>query len=265
MLAKRIIPVVLARGQQAVKGRGFDSWRSVGQLRQAVRVYEMRGVDELILLDISATPSGKEPDFAFVRGYIGGKLLSQCKWGETPDWGCSMPVTVGGGVRTLDHFRQLLTNGADKVAINTAAIETPDLISAAANKFGAQAVVVSIDVKDGEVFVGCGKNPTSLDPVSWAKEVQSRGAGEILLNSVDRDGTLSGYDLDLVESVSGAVSIPVIACGGAGTYQHFKEALDAGAHAVAAGAIWSFTDSTPAEAADYLASQGIPVRRKVAA
>lgn len=250
MLARRIIPVVLARGQQAVKGKGFDSWRSVGQLRQAIRVYEMRQVDEVILLNISATPEGKEPDVAFVKEFAG-------------EFFC--PVTVGGGVTTTDHFRALLAAGADKVAINTAAIETPDLISAAANKFGAQAVVVSIDVKDGQVVTRCGCANTGLNPVEFAQRVENQGAGEILLNAVDRDGTLSGYDLDLVESVSDAVSIPVIACGGAGTYQHFKEALDVGAHAVAAGAIWSFTDSTPAEAADYLASQGIPVRRKVAA
>lgn len=250
MLASRIIPVVLARGQQAVKGKGFDSWRSVGQLRQAIRVYEMRQVDEVVLLDIAATPDGKEPNVPFVKDFAG-------------EFFC--PVTVGGGVRNLDHFRQLLAASADKVAINTAAIETPDLIDAAANKFGAQAVVVSIDVKGGRVIPHCGAGSPGPDPVSWAKEVESRGAGEILLNAIDRDGTLSGYDLDLVESVSGAVGIPVIACGGAGSYQHFKEALDAGAHAVAASALWHFTDSTPAEAADYLAAQGIPVRRKVAA
>jgi cyclase len=250
VLASRIIPVILAKGQQAVKGKAFDSWRSVGQLRQAIRVYEMRQVDEVVLLDISATPEGKEPNVAFVKEFAG-------------EFFC--PVAVGGGVRTVEHFRQLLAAGADKVVINTAAVDTPELISEAAHKFGRQAVVVSIDVRNGEVVAGCGKNPTGFDPPFYARCVERLGAGEILLNSVDRDGTLSGYDLDMVESVSGAVDIPVIACGGAGSYEDFRLAIRAGAHAVAAGALWHFTDSTPAAAAEYLHGQGIPVRRKIAA
>lgn len=250
MLARRIIPVVLARGQQAVKGRGFDSWRSVGQLRQAIRVYEMRQVDELILLDIAATPEGRGPDVAFVRDFAGE---------------CFMPVCVGGGVSTLAHFRDLLAAGADKVAINTAAVETPDLIGQAAQKFGRQAVVVSIDVARNAVLTLCGTHATGRDAVGWAREVEARGAGEILLNAVERDGTLDGYDLDLIARVSAAVSIPVVACGGAGTYRHLEEALDAGAHAVAASAMWCFTDQTPAGAAEYLANHGVPVRRRTAA
>ena len=245
MLACRIIPVVLSRGHEAVKGKGFDSWRSVGQVRQAIRVYQMRNVDELILLNIAATPQGKEPDFAFVQEFAGE---------------CFMPVTVGGGVRTLDHFRQLLKHGADKVAINTVACEHPAIIAAAAEKFGRQAVTVSIDVKDNEVFTRCGTQATGLHPVEWARECERLGAGEILLTSIDRDGTLAGYDTALVRSVSGAVSVPVVACGGAGTYQHLKEGLDAGAHAVAAGALWTFTDATPRGAARYLATQGYHTR-----
>lgn len=249
-LASRIIPVILARGQQAVKGRGFDSWRSVGQLRQAIRVYEMRQVDEVCLLDIAATPNCKEPDFAFVREFA-GEFFS--------------PVCVGGGVKTIEHFQGLLANGADKVAVCTAAVERPQLIDEAARKFGRQAVVVSIDVKDGSVATHCGRVNTGLDPGFFAKEMEDRGAGEILLNCVERDGTLQGYDLELIQDVASIVNIPVVACGGAGTYEHLKQALDAGAHAVAAGAMWSFTDQTPAGAADYLAAQGVPVRRKVAA
>lgn len=176
-----------------------------------------------------------------------------------------MPLTVGGGVRTLDHFRQLLAAGADKVAINTAAVETPDLIDAAANKFGAQAVVVSIDVSAGQVVTNCGKVPAGRDPIDWARIVDQRGAGEILLNSVERDGTLSGYDLELIQAVSEAVSIPVVACGGAGCYEHLREGLAAGAHAVAAAAMWHFTDQRPSEAAEYLHKLEIPVRRKTAA
>ena len=250
MLATRVIPVVLARDQQAVKGQGFDSWRSVGHLRQAIRVYEMRGVDELILLDIAATPDDREPDFAFVREFAG-------------EFFC--PVTVGGGVRTLEHFRQLLANGADKVAINTAAVETPELITQAAEKFGSQAVVVSIDVRLGMVWTQSGKRPSSHAPAAFARMVQDRGCGEILLNSVERDGTLNGYDLGLIQDVASSVRIPVVAVGGAGTYEHLRQAIAAGAHAVAAGAMWAFTDATPAGAAEYLALHGIPVRRKRAA
>jgi cyclase len=250
VLASRIIPVVLMRGHEAVKGKGFDSWRSVGQVRQAIRVYQMRNVDELILLNIAATPQGKEPDFAFVKEFAGE---------------CFMPVTVGGGVRTLDHFRLLLANGADKVAINTAACEDPAIIARAAEKFGRQAVTVAIDVKDGHVQTHCGTRRTDLRPVEWARECERLGAGELIVTSVERDGTLAGYDTALVRSVASVVSVPVVACGGAGTYEHLKEGLDAGAHAVAAGALWTFTDATPAGAAEYLHKAGVRVRRKLAA
>jgi imidazole glycerol-phosphate synthase subunit HisF len=249
-LATRIIPVILARGQQAVKGECFNSWRSVGQLRQAIRVYEMRQVDEICLLDIAATPANRGPDCAFVRDFAG-------------EFFC--PVTVGGGVSTTDHFKALLANGADKIAINTAAIENPDLITQAAHRFGSQAVVVSIDVREGQVFTHCGQKPTGLDVVAWAQAAEKRGAGEILLTDILAEGRLVGYELVVVRAVSAAVNIPVVACGGAGTYQHFVDALEAGAHAVAAGAIWSFTDSTPAEAAEYLSERGIPVRKRIAA
>ena len=241
MLARRIIPVILYRGTEIFKGEGFASSRRVGNLRQAVRVYQSRGVDELILLDISGNP----PDVSLIRDLAGE---------------CFMPVTVGGGVRTIDQFASLIANGADKVSINTAAVVKPDLITEAARKFGAQAVVVSIDVKDGTVHIENGQTNTGRDPVEFARECEARGAGEILLNSVTRDGTLTGYDLELVARVSGSVGVPVVACGGAGSYKHLKQALDAGAHAVAASAIWQFTDATPAGAAAYLSNVGIPTR-----
>lgn len=241
MLASRVIPVILYRCHEAFKGEGFASSRSVGSLRQAVRVYQARGVDELILLDIS----GNCPDIELVRD-----LASEC----------FMPVTCGGGVRTLEQFASLIANGSDKVSINTAALETPELITAASRKFGSQAVVVSIDVKDGRVAVKCGQSVTNRNPLDWALEVERLGAGEILLNTVDRDGTLEGYDLELIRTVTAAVNIPVIACGGAGSYQDLKDGLDVGAHAVAAGALWQFTDATPAGAAVYLSRHGIPTR-----
>lgn len=249
-LTRRIIPIVLARGQQAVKGKSFDSWRSVGQLRQAIRVYEMRAVDECILLDIGATPAGRGPNIDFVREFAG-------------EW--FSPVTVGGGITNLDHIRQLLANGADKVSINSAAVWQPSLIDDAAKRFGSQAITVSIDVKNGTVHSDCGKVDSGIDPGFFAREMQDRGAGEILLNAIERDGTLDGYDLDLISDVANCVSIPVIACGGAGTYEHLRQGLEAGAHAVAASAMFVFTDNTPAGAADYLAAHGIPVRRRVPA
>lgn len=246
MLARRIIPTILYRGTETFKGEGFNSWRRIGNLRQAVRVFQARGVDELVLLDIS----GKPPDLKLVRD-----LCSEC----------FMPVTVGGGIRTLDEIVALIANGADKVSLNTAAVTKPDLVTAASRKLGSQSVVVSLDVKDGTVWTESGTRNTGLSPVAVARESFERGAGEILLTAITRDGTLAGYDLDLIARVSAAVPIPVIASGGAGTYDHLKQALDAGAHAVAAGAMWSFTDATPSGAAEYLDRHGVPVRVRRAA
>lgn len=240
------MPVVLMRGHEVVRGDRYGDYRSRGALRQAVRVYERRSVDELVLLDVS----GNAPNVEHVKEFASELFC---------------PITAGGGVRTLEHFRALLQHGADKVTINTAAVETSELISEAAEKFGRQAVVVSIDVKDGYVQTHCGTRRTDLRPVEWARECERLGAGEIIVTSVDRDGTLAGYDTALVRSVSEAVSVPVVACGGAGTYEHLKEGLDAGAHAVAAGALWTFTEATPAGAAEYLHNAGVRVRRKLAA
>lgn len=206
----------------------------------------MRGVDELVVLDIAATREGRGPDFDLIQD-----LTDEC----------FMPVTVGGGVRTLNDIRQLLAVGADKVALNTIAVEAPTLISGAAERFGSQAVVVSIDIKAGEVSTRCGTEMTGLDPVAWAREVERLGAGEILLCSVERDGTMQGYDRDLIEKVSKAVRIPVIASGGCSGYADMAEVLaNTEAHAVAAGALFAFTDATPRGAADYLHAKGYAVR-----
>ena len=171
-----------------------------------------------------------------------------------------MPVTIGGGVKTLEDFRELLAAGADKVVLCTEALAIPMLVRQAARKFGSQAVVISIDAKDGRAWVRNGTYRSQYTPETWARMAASDGAGEILLQSVDRDGTMQGYDLDLIEAVSDAVSIPVIASGGCGTYEHMAEALDAGAHAVAAGAMFLFTDQTPQGAAQYLAERGYHTR-----
>lgn len=241
MLATRIIPSLLNKRGALVKGRGFNANRVIGHTLQAVRVYQSRDVDELIYLDIAANNG---PDFALIDQFAQE---------------CFMPLTIGGGVRNMEHFARLIKGGADKVSLNTAAVENPDLIRHAAEKFGRQAVVVSIDVKGSTVHTQNGTHDTGLDPVEFAEHVQSLGAGEILLNRIERDGTLQGYDLDLIGRVASKVSIPVIASGGAGSYDDLKAGLDCGAHAVAAGAMWSFTDSTPAHAANHLAQLGVPV------
>jgi imidazole glycerol-phosphate synthase subunit HisF len=251
MLKVRVMPTLLHKDVGLVKGVAFDSWRRVGTAMQSVKVYNLRQVDELVFLDIAATKSARGPDFAMVD-----ELADEC----------FMPLTVGGGIRSVDDVRGLLKVGADKIALNTAAVETPNLIGEIAGRFGAQCVVVSIDARklpDGSrrVCTHCGSRPTGLEPAAWAREAQRLGAGEILLTSVDRDGTLEGYDLELVRSVCEAVSIPVIASGGAGHYEHMAEALRAGASAVAAASMFHFTEQTPLEAKHYLGSKGFAVRQ----
>lgn len=251
MLKTRVMPTLLYKDVGLVKGIRFDSWRRVGGAVQSVKVYNMREVDELVFLDITATRENREPDYALVDD-----LADEC----------FMPLTVGGGVRTVEHVERLLKVGADKVAINTAAVERPELISEAAAVFGSQCVVVSVDVlrQDNgfaEVVTRSGTEPTGQDPVEFVREAQARGAGEILLTSIDRDGTMSGYDLELTRAVSDAVTIPVIASGGAGTYEHMAEAvLAASASAVAAASMFHFTEQTPLEAKHYLRDRGIAVR-----
>lgn len=245
-LAVRIIPQLLYRGNQLIKGEKFNSWRSVGTVSQAVRVHQMRGVDELMLLDISATKEGRGPDLELVKG-----------WAES----CFMPLSVGGGVRSLSDVRELLRHGADKVVIGTYAIEKPDRFSDLAEAFGNSTFVVSIDVRVGKVVTRSGTNELSgLSAISCAKMIEDAGAGEILINSIDREGTMSGYDLSLINAVSEAVSVPVVAAGGCGTYEHMYEAIMAGANAVAAGAMFQFTDMTPRGAAEYLRDKGVVVR-----
>lgn len=245
MLALRVIPTLLLHGAGLVKGEGFDARRRIGSALQAVRVFEARQVDELIVLDIAATPQGRGPDLDAIANMTEG---------------CFMPVTVGGGVRCVEDFRALLMAGADKIAICTAALDDPDLISRASRRCGAQCVTVAIDVRAGVVTSRCGTQPTGRDPVAWAQECVDRGAGEILLTAVERDGTMTGYDLDLIRSVASAVSVPVIASGGASGPEDFEAADAAGASAVAAGALWQFTTMTPLLAKRHLASRGVPVR-----
>lgn len=250
MLKARIMPTLLHKDLGLVKGVRFDSWRRVGSAMQAVKVYNMREVDELIFLDISATREGHDPDYELIDD-----LADEC----------FMPLTVGGGVRTVEHFERLLKVGADKVAVNTALVERPEIVAEAVATYGTQCVVASIDVLRSasglEVMTRSGTTPTGRDPVDLAVEAQERGAGEILLTSIDRDGTMQGYDLELIRDVADAVTIPVIASGGAGEYRHMAEALlDGGASAVAAASMFHFTEQTPLEAKHHLRGCGVAVR-----
>lgn len=251
MLKIRIIPTLLYKDFGLVKGIQFDSWRRIGGVTQSVKVYNLRGVDELIFLDIKATSLNHHPDFDLVD--------------EIADE-CFMPLTVGGGIRTIEDIRRLLSVGADKVSINTQAVLAPDFIRLAAESFGSQCITVSIDVKKNhqgqdEVFIFSGAKATGLSPLQLARQVELLGAGEILLTSIDRDGTMRGYDLELIREVAGAVAIPVIASGGAGNYEHLASAIsEGGACAVAAASMFHFTEQTPQEAKIFLQSKGIDVR-----
>lgn len=246
----RILPTLLYRNPTLVKGESFESWRRVGSVTQAIRVYNMRGVDELVFLDIAATIEGRGPDFALID--------------ELAD-DCFMPLTVGGGIRSIDDVRRLLQVGADKISLNSAAVRDPKLISMIADKFGSQCVVVSIDYREKgsfkEVYINSGTVATGQEPLEWASQAASLGAGEILLTSIERDGLMKGYDIETLRSVAGLLDIPVIASGGAGSYADFYSALhDGKASAVAAASIYHFTEQTPLEAKQYLHERGVNVR-----
>ena len=251
MLKTRVIPTLLYRDFGLVKGRQFDSRRAVGSAMQAIKVYEMRGVDELVFLDVTATLQGRGPDLDLVDDLADD---------------CFMPLTVGGGVREIDDVGALLAVGADKVCVGTAVLEDPDFVRRASARFGSQCIVASVDVRRHEnrsVVCGrCGTQETDLDPVELAVQLQVQGVGEILLQSVDRDGMMEGYDLELIEAVAGAVTIPVIASGGCGGYEDMVHAIRrGGASAVAAASIFHFTEQTPLEAKEHLRRAGLPVRR----
>jgi cyclase len=251
MLKIRVVPTLLHKGFGLVKGVQFDSRRAVGSPMQAIKVYNLRNVDELVFLDVTATLEGRGPDLDLIDDLADD---------------CFMPFAVGGGVTSVDDVRDLLSVGADKVVIGTAAIENSQIVRDAAERFGAQCVVVSIDTRrnaDGtaEVCVRSGTEGTGHDPVDVAREMEAAGAGELLVQSVDRDGVMEGYDIETVARVAAAVSIPVVASGGAGTYEHMAAVLrDGGASAVAAAAMFHFTEQTPMEAKQYLHECGFPVR-----
>lgn len=244
-LAIRVIPTILNKHGNLVKGRQFASDRVVGNAMQATRIYAARGVDEICFLDVAATPEGRGPDLKMIE-QLTDKLFA--------------PVTYGGGVKSQNDIRQVLKAGADKVAICSGVL-VEGLLGMGSFHFGSQAIVAVVDVKDGQVATQCGKCVyVDASPVDWARTCEHQGAGEILLQSIDRDGTMQGYDLDLIRAVSNAVSIPVIASGGCSGPEDMLRAIEAGASAVAAGALFLFTENTPKSCAAYLASKGIEVR-----
>jgi cyclase len=250
MLAKRIIPCLDVDRGRVVKGVRFVNLQDAGDPVAAAQAYDRAGADELVFLDITASHEGRETVLEVVRRAAEGIY---------------MPLTVGGGVRTVDDVRRLLRAGADKVSLNTAAVERPDVIREAAERFGSQCIVCAIDARkrngSWEVYTHGGRTPTGRDAILWAREVAELGAGEILLTSMDADGTQTGYDLALTRTVAEAVSVPVIASGGVGNLEHLYEGLTkGGADAALAASIFHFGHYTIGQAKRYLREHGVPIR-----
>jgi cyclase len=254
MLAKRIIPCLDVQGGRVVKGVNFVGIKEVGDPVECAMEYDRQGADEITFLDITATHEGRGTMLDVVRR-TAKKVF--------------VPLTVGGGIHTLEDYRDTLRAGADKVSVNSAAIRDPELISRAADKFGSQCVVVAVDVKrreDGScaVFINGGRIDTGLDALQWIRECESRGAGEILLTSMDADGTKNGFDLELTDTVSRLVRIPVIASGGCGCLKDFAEVFQkTGADAALAASLFHYRELTVGQVKEYLAGQGVPVRKAV--
>jgi imidazole glycerol-phosphate synthase subunit HisF len=249
MLAPRVIPCLDVSHGRVVKGVRFQGLRDAGDPAERAALYEAQGADEIVILDVSATPEGRGNQVETVRR-VRARL--------------GIPLTVGGGVRVLDDARALLEAGADKVSVNTAAVQEPGLLAAIAERFGRQCTVLAIDAarRDGrfEVLVKGGREGTGIDAVGWAQEATAQGAGEILLTSWDRDGTRQGYDLELIRAVRAAVQVPVIASGGAAGPEHLREAFEAGADAVLAASIFHDGDLSVADVKRTLIAQGIALR-----
>jgi cyclase len=250
MLTVRVIPCLDVKDGEVVKGVQFVNLRSAGDPVESAAAYEVAGADELVFLDISASHEGRENLYDLVRRVADANFI---------------PFTVGGGVSKVEHFSALLRAGADKVAVNTAAVKNPALLGEAAARFGSQCVVAAVDARRSgagwKVFTHGGRTPTDLDAIAWCKTVVERGAGEILLTSMDRDGTKDGFDCELLAEVAKVVSVPVIASGGAGNAQHFVEAVRAGASAVLAASLFHFNELSIAQVKAKMSEAGLPVRK----
>ena len=252
MFTKRIIPCLDVNGGRVVKGVNFVDLKDAGDPVEIAKAYDKAGADELVFLDITASSDERKTVIDMVR------KVAECVF---------IPFTVGGGIRTVDDFRAILREGADKISINSSAINTPELIGSAADKFGSQCVVVAIDAKrreDGSgwnIYKNGGRIDVGIDAVEWAMKVERLGAGEILLTSMDCDGTKAGYDLELTRTIAENVSIPVIASGGAGTLEHFKEALTVGkADAALAASLFHYKELEIRQVKEYLLKEGVSVR-----
>jgi imidazole glycerol-phosphate synthase subunit HisF len=255
MLTKRIIPCLDIKDGRVVKGVNFINLKDAGGAVENAKFYDAEGADELVFLDITASHEKRGTTVELVK-----------KVADT----IFLPFTVGGGIRTIDDIRALLNAGCDKVSINTAAVKEPEFVKKASSRFGSQCIVVAIDAKcrvktkdrqKWEVFINGGRTPTGIDAVAWARRMESYGAGEILLTSMDYDGTKEGYDIDLTAAISSSVGIPVIASGGAGTLEHLYDALTEGrADAVLAASIFHYREYRVKEAKQYLTKKGVPIR-----
>jgi cyclase len=250
-LAKRIIPCLDVHAGRVVKGINFVSLRDAGDPVEVARGYDAAGADELAFLDITASSDGRDIIVSIIERVADEVFI---------------PLTVGGGVRKVEDVRRLLNAGADKVSINTSAVQTPELVAEAAGRFGSQAIVVAIDAKSvgpgkWEVYTHGGRNGTGLDAVDWASKMAEMGAGELLLTSMDRDGTRSGFDIGYTRAVSDAVGVPIIASGGVGTLAHLAEGIEEGrADAVLAASVFHYGEITIADAKRFLAGRGIEMR-----
>lgn len=241
MYRARVIPCLLLSGEKLVKTVRFKQPTYVGDPINAVKIFNDREVDELTILGIAATREQRDPPFEHLRAIAGE---------------CFMPLSYGGGIRSIEHARQLFSLGVEKVVINTAAVENPSLLTAIADEYGSQAVIASLDVKNDwrgrrRVFTRAGTLNSGLSPLDHARTVVEQGAGEILLTAIDRDGTMNGYDVEMIRELSAAVPVPIVACGGAGTIAHLGAAIAAGASAVAAGSLFVFTGSRRAVLINY--------------
>ena len=250
MLKKRIIPTLLFKNNKLVKGINFNSWRTVGSIMQAVRIYKMRKVDELILLDISATNLNKKIDLDLIN-----EVANEC----------FMPLTFGGGIKNLEDISNILKSGADKVCINTAATNNLKFIKDACRVFGSQAIIVSVDYKKNknnlDIWSNSGQIKTNLIFEDYLKDLENIGVGEIILTSIDRDGTMTGYDIDTLKKINKFLNIPVIAAGGAGDFENMFDLLKTtNISALAAASIYHFTKKTPLDVKKYLKEKKIPVR-----
>lgn len=252
MLKKRIIPTLLYKELGLVKGSKFNSWRRVGPVLPAIKVYNAREVDELIFLDIDSTNNNSEIDYQTIEEF--SKF-------------CFVPLTIGGGINNLTQVKKLFEIGADKISVNSSSYENPKLIEDVANEFGSQSIVASIDAKkiDGKwvCFSNSGTKIRNIDPIKWSKTLQNLGAGEVLINSIEKDGTMDGYEFDLISQITAAVDIPVIASGGAGKLEDLYDVIRlSGASAVAAASIFHFTEITPNQVKEFLEVKGVPIRKR---